>query len=96
MNGMKMDIGKTVRDFFERRAEELDREYNVYLEKELEGEWNKDWAIFFAVDRGDDVDEYVDMTIYHVADLLEKEFEPDKSVKIKIRENSNEIEVYRE
>lgn len=92
---MKMDIGKTIKEFFERHAEEFDREYNVSLEKELEEEWTEDWAIFFAFDRGDDADEYVDMTIYHVAELLEKEFESDKSVKVKIWEKSNEIEVYR-
>lgn len=94
---VRIDIRKTVEEFFKKYADKLDREHNVTIEKECEEDWDENWAIFFVFDRDDSsFDEFLDMTIYDVAEMLEKEFKADKTVKVKVWEESHEIEVYRD
>ena len=92
---VKIDIKKTVEEFFEKYADTLEREHNITIVKECEEDWNENWAIFFAFDREDSgFDEYLDMTIYDVAEMVEKEFKADKIVEVKVWEETHEIEVW--
>jgi len=90
--GNVMKVKDIVNRFFDKYADFLDKEFDIYIEKECEEDWDDDWAIFFVFD--DEEKENID--INQIAEMLRKEFEDDESIKIKVWEGSNEIEVYRE
>ena len=41
---VKIDIKKTVEEFFEKYADILEREHNITIVKECEEDWNENWG----------------------------------------------------